>query len=101
MRSLEVRSAELDRSFETLDAAFDRRRAELRATPHGLPVEGWFSHGYGWRKDPFNERRTFHRGIDIVAHSGTPIVAPADGVVSRSLRVADYGKMIDLECCSN
>ena len=61
-----------------------------------MPVTGWFSDGFGWRKDPRTGKRQFHRGIDIVADAGTPIVAPADGLVSRATRVADYGKMIDL-----
>ena len=61
-----------------------------------MPIKGWFSHGYGWRKDPFTGKRQFHRGIDIVNHAGTPIHAPADGVVSRATRVSDYGKTIDL-----
>ena len=26
-----------------------------------LPVDGWFSHGFGWRKDPWSGDRQFHR----------------------------------------
>jgi murein DD-endopeptidase MepM/ murein hydrolase activator NlpD len=61
-----------------------------------MPVQGWFSDGFGWRKDPRNGERRFHRGIDIVADRGTPILAPADGLVARASRAPDYGKMIDL-----
>ena len=61
-----------------------------------MPTEGWFSHGYGWRKDPFTGNRQFHRGMDIVNHAGTSIHAPAEGVVSRALRASDLGKTVDI-----
>jgi murein DD-endopeptidase MepM/ murein hydrolase activator NlpD len=96
MRGLESRAGTLDRSFDQLGAAFDDRIRQLAATPNTMPVEGWFSHGYGWRKDPFTGQREFHRGMDIVAHANTKIVAPADGVVSRSGRYSDYGLSIDI-----
>jgi len=94
--ALRSRSKTLDQSLEQLDVAFEKRMSLLAATPDMMPIDGWFSHGYGWRKDPFTGKRQFHRGIDIVNHSGTPIHATADGVVSRATRVSDYGKTIDI-----
>jgi murein DD-endopeptidase MepM/ murein hydrolase activator NlpD len=32
-------------------------------------------------RDPFTGGEVFHRGVDLAAKSGTPVVAPADGVV--------------------
>ena len=64
--------------------------------PNTMPIEGWFSHGFGWRKDPFTGERDFHHGIDIVAPSGSAIAAPADGVVSRAGRFAQIGKSVDV-----
>ncbi len=93
LRYLEARTASLDRSFDVMQERVD----VLRATPSGMPVQGWFSHGYGWRKDPWSGQREFHRGIDLVADSGTAIVAPADGVVSRVGRYTDYGISLDLD----
>jgi murein DD-endopeptidase MepM/ murein hydrolase activator NlpD len=90
------RTEALEASFEELDRAFARRSRQLASTPNRMPVDGWFSHGYGWRRDPFTGSRQFHRGMDIVADAGTPIVAPADGVVSRALRVSDLGKTLDI-----
>jgi len=94
--SLEGRAENLETSFETIGRAFEERLRLLSSTPSILPTPGWFSHGYGWRQDPFSGRPQFHRGVDIVADKGALVVATADGVVSRSIRVPDYGKMIDV-----
>lgn len=96
LRALETRTRSLDHSFDQLGNAFEERTRRLASTPDGMPVEGWFSHGYGWRKDPFSGKRAFHRGIDIVAPARTPILSPADGVISRVTRVSDYGKTLDI-----
>lgn len=96
LRYLQARTEGLDRSLERIDDAFGNRMRELRSTPGGMPVDGWFSHGFGWRKDPWTGQREFHRGIDIVADEGVEIVAPADGVVSRVGRYPDYGRSIDI-----
>ena len=69
---------------------------QLAATPSGMPAEGWFSHGFGWRKDPFTGEREFHRGVDIVAPMGTAVHAPADGVVARAGRYGELGRSIDI-----
>jgi murein DD-endopeptidase MepM/ murein hydrolase activator NlpD len=96
VRGLRSRTATLDRSFDQLDEAFRDRMGQLAATPNVMPVEGWFSHGYGWRKDPMTGGREFHHGIDIVAPANTEILAPADGVVARAGRFGQLGKSLDI-----
>ena len=94
--SLAGRAVNLETSFEQIGRAFEERLRLLSSTPAILPTPGWFSHGYGWRQDPFSGRPQFHRGVDIVTDAGALVVATADGVVSRSVRVRDYGKMVDV-----
>jgi murein DD-endopeptidase MepM/ murein hydrolase activator NlpD len=94
--ALRGRAVRLDRSFDQIDGAWEERVRMLASTPNMMPIRGWFSHGYGWRKDPFTGKRAFHRGIDIVAPSGTPIKAPADGVITAAGRDGGYGKKIDI-----
>ena len=36
---------------------------------------------YGWRIDPITGKRKFHHGVDVAAPTGTPLTAPADGVI--------------------
>ncbi|MBI9082197.1 MAG: M23 family metallopeptidase [Desulfobacterales bacterium] len=56
-------------------------------TPSILPVSGGrfrITSAFGWRQNPFTERREFHSGIDIMGSLGTRIIAPASGVVVRN-----------------
>jgi len=96
LNALQSRALRLEHSFEELDEAFRERLDRLASTPSIMPVQGWFSDGFGWRNDPRTGERQFHRGVDIVADRGTPILAPADGLIVRATRAPDYGKMIDL-----
>ena len=96
LRILRDRADLLGDSLDMVDRVFQTRMRLLASTPNQMPVHGWFSHGFGWRKDPWNGNRQFHRGIDIVADAGTPVLAAADGVISRAQRNGDYGKMIDV-----
>ena len=52
--------------------------------------------GYGSRNDPITGRRAFHRGLDISARRGTPVYAPADGIVVFTGRNGGLGKTIRL-----
>jgi murein DD-endopeptidase MepM/ murein hydrolase activator NlpD len=96
MEILGRRSQEMARSMNLLDDTWNERLRVLAATPSIMPTRGFFSHGYGWRKDPISGKREFHHGVDIAANRGTPIRATADGVVSRATRYLGYGKMVQI-----
>ena len=93
---LRSRGDRLDSSFHQLSDAWMEREQKLASTPAIMPVRGWLSDGYGWRKDPFTSKRAFHRGVDIVAPRGTPVRASADGVVAKAGRLGAYGKRVDI-----
>jgi murein DD-endopeptidase MepM/ murein hydrolase activator NlpD len=77
-----------------LQAFFEDQQVLLAATPSIWPVRGYLSASFGNRKDPFTGMPDFHPGIDISTPRGTPVMAPADGVVTfRGVRGA-YGKAL-------
>lgn len=53
---------------------------------------------YGFRKDPFTGNEVFHKGIDISAKTGSPVIATASGiVVNTSYSQYGYGNKIVIE----
>jgi murein DD-endopeptidase MepM/ murein hydrolase activator NlpD len=94
--ALRKRMENLDSSFDRLAQAWGDRLKVLASTPSLAPVSGFFSDGFGWRRDPIDGSREFHKGVDIVAPNGTPVRAAADGLVTAAGRMAGYGTMIHL-----
>jgi murein DD-endopeptidase MepM/ murein hydrolase activator NlpD len=94
--ALQKRMENLDSSFDRLEQAWGERLKVLASTPSLAPVSGFFSDGFGWRRDPIDGSREFHKGVDIVAPNGTPVRASADGLVTAAGRMSGYGAMIHL-----
>ena len=67
------------------------------SAPNLWPVEGAVTGSFGERIDPFNGEGAFHRGIDISASYGQPVIAPADGVVSFADFMGGYGRAVVLD----
>ncbi len=66
--------------------------------PSIWPVMGNLRSGVGTRKNPFGGSSIeFHKGQDISAPMGTPIIAAADGVVSIARWVRGYGNGIYID----
>lgn len=84
-------------SLEELQGALNDQRSLFAAKPVGKPAKGWITSGFGMRKSPFTGARKMHRGLDIAAPTGTPVLAPADGVVRRVGTASDYGKMVVID----
>ena len=62
------------------------------------PINGArISSGYGPRLHPIHGYTRFHRGLDFAAPKGTPVIAAADGVVTRSSWYGDYGHYIEIQ----
>lgn len=63
-------------------------------TPSIWPMEGRLGDSFGNRVDPFRGEGAFHAGLDIRADRGTPVVATADGIVSKSGWLGSLGKAV-------
>ena len=66
----------------------------MKGIPVGSPLEGKVNSEFGYRSDPFRSRFGFHSGIDIDAKYGEPVVATADGVVTKAGWHHSYGKTV-------
>jgi murein DD-endopeptidase MepM/ murein hydrolase activator NlpD len=66
-------------------------------TPNIWPLLGTIGSQFGSRPDPFESGSEMHRGLDIVAKKGTPVHAPAAGIVRFARRDADYGNLIVID----
>ena len=69
----------------------------MAEAPNLWPVEGPITGTFGEREDPFNGEGAFHRGIDISTAFGTPVRAPADGIVTFAGEESGYGRLIQIE----
>jgi murein DD-endopeptidase MepM/ murein hydrolase activator NlpD len=89
---------EFKRSVAEINTLWSKQIAWLNSLPIGNPVNGTYSlaSGYGLRIDPFTQVMAKHEGIDFSAAVGTPIIASASGVVSRSGWDAQYGNVIEI-----
>ncbi|WP_121118816.1 M23 family metallopeptidase [Croceibacterium ferulae] len=68
------------------------------AVPSRMPLDAArMSSNYGMRAHPVLGRRRQHNGVDLAAPTGTPVYAPADGLVSRADAWGSYGNYIALE----
>ncbi len=57
----------------------------------GLPVAGRVTSGYGWRQDPIDGSRAFHKGTDIALPIGHEVPAARPGQVTFAGELPGYG----------
>jgi murein DD-endopeptidase MepM/ murein hydrolase activator NlpD len=55
----------------------------IQNVPLGAPVPGVLTSRFGWRNDPINDKRAYHRGVDIRGKKGSDVKATANGIVKR------------------
>jgi murein DD-endopeptidase MepM/ murein hydrolase activator NlpD len=80
--------------LDQVEANLARQESLFSATPSIAPALGLITDSFGRRPDPFTGRRAFHKGLDISARRGTPVVASADGVVVFTGRNGGLGKTV-------
>ncbi len=75
-----------------------QRYDELAATPSILPTAGTITSPYTRNRwHPILGKARPHLGIDIVAAAGSPVVAPARGLVSFVGRRGEYGLTVEID----
>lgn len=83
-----------ERSLSELHRYFEDQKNLLASTPSIFPARGWMTSEFGSRSDPYTGESTMHEGLDIANAVGTPIVAPADGLVVFASMEGGYGKVL-------
>ena len=81
VKKLRVSTASMAACFMLLVLAVDAQER-----PQIKPLEkGKFriSSTFGERIDPFDNKRKFHRGVDMAVPEGTPVKATADGIIEK------------------
>jgi murein DD-endopeptidase MepM/ murein hydrolase activator NlpD len=81
-----------ERTLKDLKEFLQAQKSVLLSIPSLWPVQGRITSSFGEvRSSPSSGGTRPHMGIDISAPIGTPIVAPADGIVLSAGREAEYG----------
>lgn len=94
---LNVKAKLLETQFGNLETAFKTQSNLLDSTPSILPARGWLSSGFKYRIDPFTKKKTWHNGLDISCHMGTPVYAPANGVIIFKDYQGGFGKLVEID----
>lgn len=90
--------SEFKKSVSEINALWAKQLVWLNNLPTGIPVKDNYSlsSGFGLRLDPFLQTMAKHEGLDFSAPVGTPILASAAGVVSRSGWDSQYGNVVEI-----
>ena len=87
----------LEININKLDQHLLDKDSFLRSTPTLIPTKGWITSFFGPRMSPYSHRMKMHEGLDFGARPGTPIYAPADGVVIYSGTKPGFGNTLSID----
>jgi len=97
LKAVEVQS----RSLDEIEQLARNKEALLKAIPAIQPVQNKdltrVASGYGMRMHPILKYRKMHNGMDFTAHTGTPIYATGDGVVTKASRGHGFGNVVYID----
>lgn len=81
---------------ELLDEA-EAHQLRMKELPAILPSDGPVVSGFGKRLHPILQVVRPHNGIDILVSTGTPVVAPGDGIVQSAGRGGGLGNYVRIK----
>jgi murein DD-endopeptidase MepM/ murein hydrolase activator NlpD len=96
LSQLKGAASKQEASLQMLIEYFEDKRSLYASTPSVWPVRGWVTSPFGNRTSPFSGILKFHEGLDVAAQTGTPVMAPADGVVVKAGFSTGYGNMVEI-----
>jgi murein DD-endopeptidase MepM/ murein hydrolase activator NlpD len=84
-------------SFYDIACNLEKQAALQSGTPSIMPTSGWITSCFGFRRDPFTGRSTFHEGLDMVGIPGQPIIATASGTVVLAGPYQNWGRVVEID----
>ncbi|HEU5218504.1 MAG TPA: M23 family metallopeptidase [Gemmatimonadales bacterium] len=88
----------LSGSFREAGDSLALHADRLAATPSIMPTAGWLTSAFSrMREHPILHVARAHEGMDVSAPMGTPIEAPANGVVTSAGWDAGYGNTVTID----
>ncbi len=85
-------------SFEEAKDSLASHSERLAATPSIMPTQGWLTSAFSaMREHPILHIARPHEGIDVTAPMGSPIEAPAAGVVTDAGWESGYGNTVTID----
>jgi len=97
MDRLDQKSRLVQQDINILMEQIFERKDIINSTPSIMPAKGWMSSQFGYREYPFTGEITFHEGMDIAAFPGSPVYAPANGVIMFAGYKSGYGNVIVID----
>jgi murein DD-endopeptidase MepM/ murein hydrolase activator NlpD len=85
-------------SFEEAKDSLASQSKRLAATPSIMPTKGWLTSAFSaMREHPILHIARPHEGIDVTAPMGSPIEAPAAGIVTEAGWESGYGNTVTID----
>lgn len=90
LRKVQLQNA----TFTQMGDAVEHLHSVWEQRPSIQPVAGNVTSGFGYRPDPVTGQIAFHDGYDFANAIGTPVYATADGIVSSTGHMQNYGTTV-------
>ncbi|MCD6336962.1 MAG: M23 family metallopeptidase [Candidatus Marinimicrobia bacterium] len=88
-------------NYKSLYADIQKYKTKLEYMPAITPLDAksyFISSNYGYRVDPFTQKRKYHSGIDLAANRGTPVHASGKGkVIYAAYSYGGYGNLVKID----
>jgi murein DD-endopeptidase MepM/ murein hydrolase activator NlpD len=97
VEQLESASFNQEQDFTSLLGQLEEKKNLLACTPSIRPAKGWISSRFGYRISPFTGRRELHAAYDIANRVGSPIISPANGIVTFAGKQGLYGNLVIID----
>ncbi|ACL02656.1 Peptidase M23 [Desulfatibacillum aliphaticivorans] len=103
VKDLNSISAATENSLGALIGYLEDKKDVLACTPSIMPLKvkkdqhWYFSSRFGYRTSPFTGLKEFHKGLDLCASTGTPIMSTANGKVTFCGKKSGFGNVIVID----